>query len=65
MTAINNKYIAKKFIDFCKYKNIEILFPVKYMISDNAAMIAWNCINKDLNKSKDINFKVSPRLAMK
>ncbi len=61
----NNKYIAKKFIDFFKDKNIEILFPVKYMMSDNAAMIAWNCINKDLNDSKDINFKASPRLAIK
>jgi N6-L-threonylcarbamoyladenine synthase len=61
----NNKYIAKKIIDFFKDKNIEILFPVKDMMSDNAAMIAWNCINKDLNYSKNICFKVDPRLTIK
>ncbi len=61
----NNKYIAKKLIDFFKDKNIEILFPVKNMMSDNAAMIAWNCINKNLNHSKDIYFKVDPRLTIK
>ena len=61
----NNKYIAKKIIDFFKDKNIEILFPVKYMMTDNAAMIAWNCINKDLNHNKDIYFKANPRLSVK
>jgi len=61
----NNKYIAKKIIDFFKDKNIEILFPVKEMMSDNAAMIAWNCINKDLNYSKNICFKADPRLTIK
>ena len=61
----NNKYIAKKIIDFFKDKNIEILFPVKDMMSDNAAMIAWNCINKNLKSSKDIYFKASPRLSIK
>ena len=61
----NNKYIAKKIIDFFKDKNIEILFPIKNMMSDNAAMIAWNCINKDLNHSKDIYFKANPRLSIR
>ena len=61
----NNKYIAKKIIDFFKDKNVEILFPVKDMMSDNAAMIAWNCINKNLKSSKDIYFKASPRLSIK
>ena len=61
----NNKYIAKKIIDFFKDKNIEILFPPKNMMSDNAAMIAWNCINKDLNYCKDIYFKAHPRLTIK
>ena len=61
----NNKYIAKKIIDFFKDKNIEILFPVKEMMSDNAAMIAWNCINKDLNYNKNIYFKADPRLTIK
>jgi len=61
----NNKYIAKKIIDFFKDKNIEILFPVKDMMSDNAAMIAWNCINNDLNYSKNIYFKADPKLTIK
>ncbi len=61
----NNKYIAKKITNFFRDKNIEILFPVKEMMSDNAAMIAWNCINKDINFSKDIYFKANPRLTIK
>ncbi len=61
----NNKYIAKKIIEFFKNKNIEILFPIKDMMSDNAAMIAWNCLNKDLNYSKNIYFKSDPRLTIK
>jgi len=60
----NNKYIAKKIKDFFKNKNIEILFPANEMMSDNAAMIAWNCINKNLKSSKNIYFKANPRLAI-
>ena len=35
------------------------------MMSDNAAMIAWNCVNKDLKTNKDIYFKANPRLTIK
>ena len=61
----NNKYIAKKIKDFFKNKKVKILFPTKDMMSDNAAMIAWNCINKNLSSSKDIYFKANPRLTIK
>jgi N6-L-threonylcarbamoyladenine synthase len=61
----NNKYIAKKIKDFFKNKNIEILFPNKNMMSDNAAMIAWNCINKNVKFSNGIYFKANPRLTIK
>ena len=27
---------------------LNILFPPKEMMSDNAAMIAWNCLNKNI-----------------
>ena len=61
----NNKYISEKIKKFFKYKNIEILFPPKKMMSDNAAMIAWNCITKDVNTDSDIYFKANPRLKIK
>ena len=60
-----NKYITKKFEDFFENRGIEIFFPTKEMMSDNAAMIAWNCINKNINYSKDINFKANPRMTIR
>ena len=61
----NNKYISKKIKDYFESKRIKILLPIKSMMSDNAAMIAWNCINKNLASSKDIYFKADPRLIIK
>ena len=34
------------------------------MMSDNAAMIAWNCINKNLKSSKIFILKTNPRLSI-
>ena len=42
----NNKYICDKIKDAFQNQNINIIFPAKEMMSDNAAMIAWNCLNK-------------------
>jgi tRNA A37 threonylcarbamoyltransferase TsaD len=40
--------------------------PPKYMLSDNAAMIGWACIQKYLlNGFSDLYFKVNPRLTIK
>ncbi len=58
----NNKYIKKKFEDFVERESIELYYPLKEMMSDNAAMIAWACI-KNYNKEKnDIYFKAQPRM---
>ena len=46
-------------------KNIEIYYPLKEMMIDNAAMIAWACI-KFYNKEKnDLFFKPKPRLSVR
>ena len=58
----NNKYIKRKLKDFIDKENIELYYPLKEMMSDNAAMIAWACI-KNYNKEKnDIYFKPQPRM---
>ena len=58
----NNKYIRKNIEDFVDKRNIELYYPLKEMMSDNAAMIAWACI-KNYNKEKnDIYFKPQPRM---
>ena len=61
----NNKYIKKRMENFFKNNDIEIYYPLKEMMSDNAAMIAWACI-KDYNKTKfDLLFKPEPRMTIK
>ena len=61
----NNKYIKKRIENFFKNNDIEIYYPLKEMMSDNAAMIAWACI-KDYNKNKfDLLFKPEPRMTIK
>ena len=61
----NNKYISKKIKDAFQNHNINILFPPKEMMSDNAAMIAWNCLNKNIESASDLFFKANPRLSIK
>ena len=61
----NNKYISKKFKDAFQNKNVNILFPPKEMMSDNAAMIAWNCLNKNIETASNLHFKANPRLSIK
>ena len=58
----NNKYIRKKIKDFIDKENIELYYPLKEMMSDNAAMISWACI-KNYNKNKNnIFFKSEARM---
>ena len=58
----NNKYIRKNLeINFDK-KNINIYYPLKEMMSDNAAMIAWACLKNYKEEKKDIFFKPQPRM---
>ena len=61
----NNKYIRSKIENFFIEKNIEIYYPIKEMMGDNAAMIAWACMkfyNKDRN---NLFFKPMPRLEVR
>jgi len=59
----NNKYLKKCFERLERKNNLKILYPPKYMMSDNAAMIAWATILK-YSKINDINFKANPRLTI-
>ena len=52
--VINNEYIRKKLANLCTENNIKIYYPIKEMMSDNAAMIAWACIK--IIKNKNDNF---------
>ena len=57
----NNKYIFNKISKFTKEQNIGLLLPIKEMMSDNAAMIAWSCISKH-KMNENIFFKPDPRM---
>ena len=58
-----NKYIYKKIKDISLKKNIKIIIPPNYMLSDNAAMIGWACLKKiAIKKIDDLYFKENPRL---
>ena len=59
----NNDYLKKCFKNIEKKEAIEFIYPPKYMMNDNAAMIAWATFLKYKN-SHDINFKANPRLAI-
>ncbi len=61
----NNKYIRSKIENFFVEKNIEIYYPIKEMMGDNAAMIAWACM-KFYNKNRNnLFFKPMPRLEVR
>ncbi len=61
----NNKYIQKKIESFFTKKSVEIYYPLKEMMGDNAAMIAWACL-KFYDKSRsDLFFKPKPRLSVR
>ncbi len=58
----NNNYIRAKIEQFAADKKIDIYYPIKEMMSDNAAMIAWACLkNYDKNKA-DLYFRPKPRM---
>jgi len=43
-----------------------IITPPEYMLSDNAAMIGWACIQKlKINNKSNLYFKANPRLSIK
>ena len=57
----NNDYLKKCFKNIEKKETIEFVYPPKYMMNDNAAMIAWATILKHRN-NHNLNFKANPRL---
>ena len=58
----NNNYIRHKLENLFDKRKIKLYYPLKEMMSDNAAMIAWACI-KNYNKDKiNIFFRPDPRL---
>ena len=59
----NNNYLRKCFKKFENENNLKFLFPPKYMLNDNASMVAWTAIFK-YSKINDINFKPDPRLSI-
>ncbi len=61
----NNKYIKNKMENFFVNKNIEIYYPLKEMMIDNAAMIAWASIKHYNKKKDDLFFKPKPRLSVR
>jgi N6-L-threonylcarbamoyladenine synthase len=60
----NNDYLKKCFKNIDEKYNIQFNYPPKYMMNDNAAMIAWATILKYRN-NHDLNFKPNPRLTIK
>ncbi len=61
----NNKYIQKKIENFFIEKSVEIYYPIKEMMGDNAAMIAWACTKYYEERRSDLFFKPNPRLSVR
>jgi len=60
-----NKYIYSELSNTAKKFGYLVKLPEKQMLSDNAAMIGWACIQKSKKNIKsDYNFKVNPRLTV-
>ena len=58
-----NDFIYKRLFDFAQKNSLSLIMPSKFMLSDNAAMIGWACIQKyTKNFNSDIYFKPNPRL---
>ncbi len=60
----NNNYIRKKLENLFNQRNIKVYYPIKEMMSDNAAMIAWACIKNYKENKNDIFFRPQPRLSI-
>tara|TARA_B100000575_G_scaffold183492_1_gene147493 strand:+ start:56 stop:1084 length:1029 start_codon:yes stop_codon:yes gene_type:complete len=61
----NNEYIKKKLENIFDSKKIDIYYPIKEMKNDNAAMIAWACMQNYKVGDNDILFKANPRMSIK
>ena len=61
----NNLYIKNKIENYFINRNIEVYYPIKEMMIDNAAMIAWSCIKFYKKERNDLFFKPKPRLSVR
>ena len=61
----NNMYLKNKMENFFINKNIEVYYPLKEMMIDNAAMIAWSCIKFYNKERNDLLFRPKPRLSVR
>jgi len=61
----NNKYIKNKIENYFVNRNIEIYYPLKEMMIDNAAMIAWSSMKFYNKERNDLFFKPKPRLSVR
>ena len=59
----SNDYLRKCFKNIEQRETCKFVYPPKYMMNDNAAMIAWATILKHRN-NHDLNFKPNPRLTI-
>jgi len=61
-----NKYIYEQIKKTASINNCSLIMPRKYMLSDNAAMIGWACIQKYKKEfTSDLHFEANPRLTIK
>ena len=58
----NNNYIRKKLENLFDIKKIKLYYPIKEMMGDNAAMIAWACYKNYKKEKENIFFKPKPRM---
>jgi len=58
----NNMYIKNRLENIFDKKEIKLYYPIKEMMSDNAAMIAWACIKNYREDKNDIFFKPQARM---
>ena len=59
----SNQYIYKKVKKIANNYSCSVVVPPKYMLSDNAAMIGWACIQKYQKEPiSDLYFEENPRL---
>ena len=60
-----NKYIYESIKKITKDYSCSVIMPPKYMLSDNAAMIGWACLQKySKNQHSNLFFKPNPRLTI-
>jgi len=61
-----NQSIKKSLEKFSNINNNRLIFPPLELCGDNAAIIAWTCIqHHKLNIKPDLDFKANPRLTIK